>query len=557
MEKMDPFTEQYEDHLDGLYDCPDRIVLNGYYLFANSPGGFRTWWRNWMGTDENLKDDKLMRLSGRFSRRARAWAKKNGIPCHRCEKGDEPHVIAEEHIPEAEDFVGVFMVMITRSPFPTWQIIRTANGKTIVRIQRNKKKPFINHYGFHIIDPDWGHVTINICGQPPFSAQIIFNGHEYVERQARKQALRFTKEGNCFTEISDAAGLARIAETLRSPSAVGQLTQVCERWIYSACLCFGLDVEDQKRTGFHYKYFPYQTEYSRNLLFQSGGKMEQLFQSVIDHTRAPLNLKTIRTIFGAQQRPRRSRRKSDKRDRIPPVKAVVERPVYDVTVFKIDFGCYTVKIYTKGERVLRVEAIVHNARKVPGRSKIPTFDELVAILQGIVNRFLNVVQSVSSCFIGADALEDLPTPAQVGKARVAGVDVNKPRIRHVLQAVISLAPRGDTFKVSQVAEYVRQAAGWSDTEYKSTQAAYDLKKLRGKGIIAKVQNSRSYEIDSDGIRTAAALLILREKILKPLLAGCAAENTGSPQAISEGIDARYHRIRTEMIALFADLGLAA
>ena len=442
MEKTDPFAEQYEDHLDGLYDCPDRIVLNGYYLFANSPGGFRVWWRNWMGREDNLTDNQLMRLSGRFSRRLRASCDKKGVPWHRCEKGEKPHEIVQPHIPDAEDFVGLFMVVIHRAPFPTWHIVRTADGKTIVRIERKKDKPFVNHYGFHIIDPDWGHVTINICGQPPFTAQIILNGHEYVERQARKQAVPFTKEGNCFTELPDAAGLARIAGTLRSPSAVGQLTQLCERWIYSTCLCFGLDIEDQQRTGFHYDYYPFQTEYSRNFLFQRGGEMEQLFQSVIDHTRAPLNLKTIRTIFGAKQRPRRSRSKSDKRDKVPPVKAVVERPVYDVTVFKIDFGCYTVKIYTKGERVLRVEAIVHNARKVPGRSKIPRFDELVAILRGIVDRFLNVVQSVSSCFIDADALEDLPSPSLVGKARVAGVDVNKPRIRHVLQAVISLAPLG-------------------------------------------------------------------------------------------------------------------
>ncbi len=30
----------------------------------------------------------------------------------------------------------------------------------------------------------WGHVTIKMSGHPPFGAQIILNGHEYVARQA-------------------------------------------------------------------------------------------------------------------------------------------------------------------------------------------------------------------------------------------------------------------------------------------------------------------------------------------------------------------------------------
>ena len=83
--------------------------------------------------------------------------------------------------------------------------------------------------------------------------------------QAKKRHLAFTKEDNCFTQIADAADLARIADTLSEARTVGRLVQVCERWIYSACLCFALDIQEQERTGFHYAYSVYQVEYSRNL----------------------------------------------------------------------------------------------------------------------------------------------------------------------------------------------------------------------------------------------------------------------------------------------------
>jgi hypothetical protein len=59
--------------------------------------------------------------------------------------------------------------------------------------------PYVNHYSFHIRDRDWGHLTIKISGHPPFPAQVILNGHEYVACQARKAGIVFTKEGNCFT----------------------------------------------------------------------------------------------------------------------------------------------------------------------------------------------------------------------------------------------------------------------------------------------------------------------------------------------------------------------
>ena len=153
------------------------------------------------------------------------------------------------------------------------------------------------------------------------------------DRQARKAGIVFTKEGNCFTTISDAAGLAKIADTLSDHRAIGRLSQVCERWIYT-CVCFALDFDEQKRSGFRYQYSNYQIEYSRNLVFEVGGHMDQVFQALIDRSRAPLDLKTIRTIFGYRHRPiyrRRTKRSAE-------CEVAVERPTYDLTIFKLHCG---------------------------------------------------------------------------------------------------------------------------------------------------------------------------------------------------------------------------
>jgi len=47
----------------------------------------------------------------------------------------------------------------------------------------------------------------------------------------------------------------------------------------------------------------------------------------------------------------------------------VERPTYDLTICKLHCGRLRLKIYTKGERVLRIEAVAHDTAELDcGRS---------------------------------------------------------------------------------------------------------------------------------------------------------------------------------------------
>jgi len=280
-----------------------------------------------------------------------------------------------------------------------------------VNIERRRE--YVNHYSFHIIDPEWGHVTIKMSGHPPFGAQIILNGHEYVARQAAAAGIAFTKAGNCFTMIVDPAGLARIADALSQDAAVGRLGQVCQRWIYTACLCFGLDLDEQHRSGFGYGFAVYQLEYSRNLIFADGATMQRVFDTVVDRTRSRLDVPKIRTIFGTAQRPRRTRKRSST------IEAAIETPTYDLTVFKLHFGRLTGKAYTKGERVLRFEAIAHNTAELRCGRMIEKFPEIVTRLAGIVERFATALDCVDTGFLGEDILDRLPSGSTLGATRSA------------------------------------------------------------------------------------------------------------------------------------------
>src|ERR1700750_2301171 len=207
----DGLSSLYQDLLGGSYDCVDRIVLNAYFRMGHDPGGFRVWWRALTGSDETLENTYLMRLGGPVKRRHRGYAKAHGIPVIDCPVGQRKHDLAEEYLAKTTVTQGLFLVLVGRAQAPVWDVGAKHH------IERKKPMPYVNHYSFHILDPDWGHLTIKSSGHPPFPAQVILNGHEYVACQARKAGITFTKQGNCFTTISDAAGLAKIADTCPSP----------------------------------------------------------------------------------------------------------------------------------------------------------------------------------------------------------------------------------------------------------------------------------------------------------------------------------------------------
>jgi len=537
----DPLSLAYADLLIGQYDCVDRVILNAYFPFACGPGGFRLWWRSLEGGDDTLDNAHLIRMAGRFSRCVRGWAKKENIPVVDCAAGERKHDVAKQHLPADPKRTGIFLVLVNRAPAPIWDVHRYGKGGIDLR----RKQSYVNHYTFHIWDAEWGHVAIRMCGHPPFSAMIMRNGHEYVASKATEQKIRFGKEDNCFTELADARGLQLVADTLRSQDAIGRLMQVGERWLYR-CLCFALHSDDQKRTAFRYAVSLFQMEYSRNFLFERGRDLERMFQGLIDRTRSTLDIKTVKTILGAKQRPQK---KSKTRWEI-----TVETPEYGLTIFKIHAGALTLKLYTKGERVLRCEVIVHNVRKLKQGNGVARWVVVVTHLNGVLDRFLEVVQGADSATLDDGTWEALPEPSAVGAGRVAGVNMASGRMAAVMEAVVALSTQPGGFTSADVAIKVQRCWRISAADYRPRQAAYDLKKLRGKKLVSKIGKSRLYEAPAEGLRTLLALGLLRDKVLKPVLRN---RNLQAPPRNNNPVDRHYYNLRQEMRRLFKTLKIAA
>jgi len=124
----------------------------------------------------------------------------------------------------------------------------------------------------------------------------------------------------------------------------------------------------------------------------------------------------------------------------------------------------------------------------------------VTRLKEIANQFLDHVYAMDAAFISDATLDELPRPSFLGKTKIGGIDINKPRIRTVFSAALSLAcaPRG--FTVADFATTVRSMSDSTLLHYHARRAAYDLKKLRAKNLLTKLGNSHRYSIPSERSR---------------------------------------------------------
>jgi hypothetical protein len=145
-------------------------------------------------------------------------------------------------------------------------------------LSRKEKWADVNHYCFHLVDPDWGpcHICVAILH---FGAQVIANGHEWAEHPAHKQ--------NSLIQRSQ--------QTLCALHTVGRPCEACDRWLYASCFCRALNLAEQERAGFPYDYSAFQLEYSRNLLFRRGRTMKEVYEKALERTRVALYLKKLKT----------------------------------------------------------------------------------------------------------------------------------------------------------------------------------------------------------------------------------------------------------------------
>jgi len=198
---------------------------------------------------------------------------------------------------------------------------------------------------------------------------------------------------------------------------------------------------------------------------------------------------------------------------------------------------------------------VHNTRELRCRRSLENFPEIITRLAGMADRFATALDCADISFIADGTLDELPRPSRIGATRIGGIDLSKPRIRAALAAALALAAAPHGFTAAEFTARVCRMTGQAG--YTTRQAAYDLRKLRGKNLIIKPGQSRRYQTPPPAARTIAALLTLRDQVIAPILAGVRSPRMGRKPAVWTPVDRDYENLRIGMQTLFHHLGITA
>ena len=144
------------------------------------------------------------------------------------------------------------MVLVGRAPARVWDVAETRAGK-MGNIQA-KANCFVNHDHFPIVDTDWGHIVIKMRGHPPFGVQIILNGHQYVTRRAQPGGWISKERRELFCRSRRRGEFGEGGRHLVRGTDCRATAPSLPAVIYSSCLLFGLDEEEQRRSQFRYEY---------------------------------------------------------------------------------------------------------------------------------------------------------------------------------------------------------------------------------------------------------------------------------------------------------------
>jgi len=82
------------------------------------------------------------------------------------------------------------------------------------------------------------------------------------------------------------------ADHRHRPETAGRLSEVCDRWVYTACPSLRLAAADQTASVFAYDHSIYLVEYSRDLLFANRARVQRTFEAIVRLTRSRLDVKT-------------------------------------------------------------------------------------------------------------------------------------------------------------------------------------------------------------------------------------------------------------------------
>jgi hypothetical protein len=499
---MERFIQLFADFLSLVYHCFDRIVIHGYLSGLSRPEQVVYFFRHVLGIPVVSKE-VLSQRTNDYRDWVEAYARNHKIPMEWAEKGirKEDYVLPALRRMEKKNAYGVYLIFKSMEQGRTFRISvpKFPTQDPNHRILSHQRSRF-THYYFYIRDAVLGPIIVRVASFFPFHATYWLNGHSFIEQELKRKQIGFRKNDNAFLAVDNVAELQAAADRLRAEIIGKQL----DYWTFLLGPKFSKKERSQMNLSRFYAIA--QIEYCRNFIFKRHFPIHKIFERSCELGLWRLTAHRISEIFGV----RLNKRLRGK------LATVIEQIEHGHHVFRAYWKNSFLKQYEKFSRFLRNELVSNNLRDFGLKKGLNHLDAVRKRFQIITDRFADCQAQWLNVHVDFPLLQRLALPVTIGTVRYPGIKIHEPRIIRLMEVLLHGGTTVGGWTAKQIHQAVLTTFELSAKTYGLNQLRYDLRKLKGHGLLERDGRRYAYRLSAKGVQVALLFLFFHKRLCGPL-----------------------------------------
>jgi hypothetical protein len=524
---MELFAKLFGSLLVLVYHCFDRIVIHGYLSGLSRPEQVVHFFRQVLGIPVVSKEVLGQRTSD-YQNWVEAFARNHKIPMEWAEKGvrKEDYVLPALRRLMKNNAYGVYFIFKSMEQGRTFRISvpKYPTQDPTYRILAHQRSRF-THYYFYVRDEVLGPILLRVASFFPFQATYWLNGHSFIEQELNRQQIAFHKNDNAFLAVDDGAALQAAADRLSAAIIRKQLNY----WT----LILGPKFSKRERSQMNLSrfYAIAQIEYCRNFVFNRHFPIHKIFERSCEMGLWRLTAHRISEIFGVRLH-KRLRGK---------LATVIEQVEHGHHVFRVYWKNALLRQYEKFSRFLRLELCSNNLRDFGLRKGLDHLEAVRQRFQSITDRFAGFQTQCLNVHVDFPLVQRLALPVTIGSVRYPGIRIQDPRMIRLLEVLLHGSSTVGGWTARQIHHSVLTTFQLSDNRYGLTQLRYDLRKLKGHGLLEREGSRYAYRLTAKGLSVALLFLFFHKRLCGPLAYSRFHHRPDSRHRPHSKLEAAYHK----------------
>ena len=524
---MELFAKLYSSLLVFVYHCFDRIVIHGYLSGLSRPEQVVYFFHKVLGIPV-VDKEVLRQRTNDYQNWVEAYARNHNIPIQWAEKGvrKEDHVLPALQRMEKANAYGVYFIFKSMEQGRTFRVTvpKYPTEDPNYRILAQQWSRF-THYYFYIRDEVLGPIIVRVASFFPFHATYWLNGHSFMERELKRAGIGFRKNDNAFLAVGDVAALQAAADRLSSAIIRRQL----DYWT----LILGPKFSKKERGAMNLSrfYAMAQIEYCRNFIFKRHFPIHKIYERSCEIGLWRLTANRISEIFGV----RLNKRLRGK------LATVIDQIEHGHHVFRAYWKNAFLKQYEKFSCFLRNELCSNNLRDFGLKKGLDHLDDVRKRFQTITDRFAGFQAQCLNVHVDFPLLQRLSLPLTAGSVRYPGIKIHDVRIIRLLEVLLHGGNTVGGWTAQQIHSAVLTTFQLSAKAYGLNQLRYDLRKLKGHGLLQRDGRRYAYRLTTKGVQVALLFLFFHKRLCGPLANSRFHHKPDPKHRPNSKLEAAYHK----------------